>query len=86
MSREEFLEHLQEILETEVPLTGAEELTALASWDSMAALSFIALADSACGVRITPRDIPDCKTINDLVALVSASLTTKPIGNALEPI
>ncbi|MGA3018758.1 MAG: phosphopantetheine-binding protein [Bryobacteraceae bacterium] len=72
MSHQHFLERLGEILETEEPLTGAEELKGLEGWDSMAALSFMALADEACGVRVAPKDIPGCITVNDLVALVSA--------------
>jgi len=74
VTRQQFLEKLGEMLETEAPLTGVEVLKDLESWDSLAAISFMALADEACGVRVAPKDIPGCNTVNDLVALVSAGL------------
>ena len=72
VTREEFLEQLGEMLEAEGPLTGAEVLKDLESWDSLAAISFMALADGTCGVRVAPKDIGGCNTVSDLAALVSA--------------
>ena len=80
MTRQSFLERLGELVEVEEPLNGAEKLADLEAWDSMAALSFMALADETCGVRVAPKDIPGCITVNDLVALVSAGLE-----NAADP-
>ena len=72
VSPEDFLERLGEILDAEGPLSGAEELRQLAGWDSMAAVSFMALADETCGIQVAPKDIRLCTTVNDLVALVSS--------------
>lgn len=72
MTRQQFLQELCEVIDTEVPLTGVETLKDL-KWDSLAAVSFIALADEACGVNVAPRDIAGCNTVDDLVALVSAA-------------
>jgi acyl carrier protein len=71
VTRQQFLEQLGEVIETEVPVIGVETLKDL-KWDSLAAISFIALADEACGVKVAPKDIAGCNTVNELVALVSA--------------
>lgn len=74
MTHQQFLEQLGEVLETEAPLTGTEVLKELETWDSLAAMSFIALADSGCGVSVVPKDISGCITVNDLLVLVSGGL------------
>ena len=70
VTREELLAELTELLETNLPLTGLEELSSLGNWDSMAVISLMALADDRCGVTLAPRKIDSCKTVNDLVELV----------------
>lgn len=72
VSREDFLERLREILETDDPLNGAEELRQLGGWDSIAAVSFMALADESCGILVAPKDLRNCTTVNDLLALVNS--------------
>lgn len=73
MQRSEFLKLLQEELMLDEPLTGSETLSEL-SWDSMNALSFVALADSKLGVGLTGDQLASCKTVNDLLATVAAKL------------
>ncbi len=70
MTREELLVELTEVLETDVPLAGTEELASLDNWDSMAVISLMSMADDRCGVNIAPKKINRCKTVNDLVELV----------------
>jgi acyl carrier protein len=69
MTREELLVGLNELLETDQPLTGHEELSGLGTWDSMAVIGFMSLVDEARGVTLAPSAIDSCKTVNDLVEL-----------------
>ncbi len=70
VTHQQFYEQVGEILATEVPLTGSETLIDL-GWDSLAAVVFMAMADERCGVKVAPRDMRGCSTVNDLMALVS---------------
>ena len=51
-------------------LTGDEELAGLGGWDSMAAIQFIALADSRFARSVKADELANCRTVNDLVALL----------------
>lgn len=70
MTREDLLAGLSELLETDFPLTGSEELDGLGNWDSVAVMSFMAMADEGGGVTLAPKDIYGCKTVEDLLSLV----------------
>jgi len=73
MTREEFLLELDEILELPAgTLAGPENLEDLEQWNSMALIGFIALADTNNGTRISPRQIVNCATIEDLLKLAKA--------------
>jgi acyl carrier protein len=70
MSREEFLEKLDETLELAPrTLQGPEKLDDYPLWDSTAIITFMALADEHNGSRLTPRQIASCQTIGDLLQL-----------------
>ena len=49
--------------------TGTENLDDLENWNSLAMVEYIALADSNGGVKLSPRQIRDCNTIDDLARL-----------------
>jgi acyl carrier protein len=71
MTREEFLTQLDELLELSAgTLKGGEKLEDLERWDSLAMVSFIALADEHFNMRLSPRQFVTCNTVNDLVQLV----------------
>jgi acyl carrier protein len=72
LTRQQFLDQLGELLEADSPLTGAERLQNLAAWDSLAAISFMAMADAECSMKVAPKDLAGCMTVDDLTALVSA--------------
>ncbi|HWQ52530.1 MAG TPA: hypothetical protein VN442_02520 [Bryobacteraceae bacterium] len=70
MTHDEFLLELDDILELAPgTLRGPEKLEELGHWNSMAMMGFIALADSNNGARISPRQIPNCSTVADLLEL-----------------
>jgi acyl carrier protein len=73
MTREEFLAELDEILELPAgTVKGSEKLEDLEQWNSTAMIGFIALADTNNGTRISPRQIVNCTTVEDLLKLAKA--------------
>jgi hypothetical protein len=70
MDRTEFLAELDSLLDLpDGALKGPEILGELEQWNSMAAISFIALDDTNNGVRISAGQIANCATVADLLAL-----------------
>lgn len=62
---DEFLKEMADILEEDT-VSPAAELTDFESWDSLAVLSVVALADAQFGVNISAQDINDAKTVEQL--------------------
>lgn len=50
-------------------LQGAEPLSGLENWDSLALMNFIALVSEQFGRTLSPRQIASCETVSDLVKL-----------------
>ena len=70
MTRNEFLKEMDEMLELEPgTLRGTEKLEDLDQWTSLAVVTFMALADTNNGVRVSPLDIGKCITVSDLLEL-----------------
>lgn len=70
IKREEFLLLLDELLELPSgTLRGPENLQELEGWDSLAALSFMALADERCGIALAASQLVNCRTVNGLLSL-----------------
>lgn len=70
MTRSEFCSRLESMLELEPgTIKGEELLQELPGWDSMAVLSFIAMADSELGQSVQAKALSDCHTVGDLAAL-----------------
>jgi acyl carrier protein len=77
MSRTEFLRALETELEKPEGSMDPDQLLAhVEGWDSMAALLFMALADSRLGVVVSGEQIAAAKTVNDLMALLGDRLTS----------
>ena len=63
---------MEELLEVDPgSLGGGVELATLAQWDSLAFVSFLALADSNYDTKVAPSELRACETIADLMKLVS---------------
>ena len=73
MNRDEFLKSMDENLELPAgTLKGPEPLEDLEMWDSVAMMSYIALADTN-GVKLSPRQIVGCSTVEDLAKLANVA-------------
>ena len=70
MTRKEFLASMDTMLELpEGTLTGSERLEDLEEWNSMAMISFMALADEHNQVKLSPRQLAACSTVSELLQL-----------------
>ena len=76
MHKAEFLASLDEVMQQPPEtLRGSEPLDGLPGWDSVALMGFIALVDEKFGVRVTGKQILQCRTVDDLVALTGDRVT-----------
>jgi acyl carrier protein len=68
----EFVSRFADAVEIEEAgsLEAASRLGDLEKWDSLAALSTIAMIFSEYGVQVTARELHDCRTIGDLFETV----------------
>jgi acyl carrier protein len=81
MTRQEFLSEMDDILEMpRGTLRGPEKLENLEQWNSVAMISFLALADTNNGVRLAPRQIVNCVTIDDLLNLAKVESAGRAAG------
>lgn len=71
MDRKAFLAVIEEMLEVDSgSLAGNESLDEL-PWDSLAVVSFIALADEHLSASVSPQQLSEAKTLDDVLALVA---------------
>jgi acyl carrier protein len=76
MTKSDFLRELEKALD--VPsgsIAGNEKLKELSCWDSMAALTFLSLADQQLQVTITASQLRACQSVPDLLGLLGDKLT-----------
>lgn len=71
MTRAEFHAAIAEMLDCQPSeVRGDSALRELPNWDSLAVLSFVALADSRFGAVVSGDDLVRCRTVDDLAALL----------------
>lgn len=76
MTKKEFLNALEEAIGTSKDaLSGNETLKDIDGWDSMATVSFIAMADERLGTLVEPAKLVTCKTVADLMALFPGKIS-----------
>ena len=68
MTKNEFLELLAETIDTEVELHEDLLLDEIEEYDSIAILSLMSMYDEL-GVKVSPSDFQDLKTVADLIGL-----------------
>jgi acyl carrier protein len=70
MTRQEFLKSMDALLELpQGTLKGPETLNSYQKWDSLALISFIALADSNNHVSLSARQLMRCMTVSELLSV-----------------
>jgi acyl carrier protein len=70
MKIEEFIGEIETIIEVDPgTITKDDVLASFVGWDSMAVISFIAMADSKIGVAVDANLLVSCKTVGDLAGL-----------------
>ena len=63
--------NMEDLLEVDTgSLTATVELANLEQWDSLAFVSFLAMADSKYGTKVAPSELRTCKSVGDLMKLV----------------
>ena len=70
MTREEFLEEMHEVLQTEEELSFESVLETLEDWDSLAVMATMAFLDKKFAVITTMSDYREIKTIEDIAKMV----------------
>ncbi len=71
MTNSEFLRALEEALELESgSIAGNELLSELGWWDSLAVLTFMAVADQKLGVIVAGEKVGNCRSLPELLELV----------------
>jgi acyl carrier protein len=75
MTKAEFLKEIDAIIEADPGTARMEDqLASLPGWDSMAVISFIAMADEKLGLRLNIDRMLSCKTVADLTSLCQEKL------------
>lgn len=68
MTKEEMIEAIAEVIDTEMELTPQTKLEAIDYYDSVAVLSLMSWFDEI-GVSVAPKDFEGLETVDDLVGL-----------------
>lgn len=76
MTKIELLEEIKETLQRDEEISLEMQLEDIEEWDSLASISMISLYDQLFQVVVTADKLKECKTINDLIELVSDKLNS----------
>ena len=68
MTKDEFLEKMQDVLQTDETLTAETVLGNLVEWDSLAIMATMAFLDKNFGIKIGIKDFIELNTMADLMA------------------
>ncbi|WP_022659187.1 phosphopantetheine-binding protein [Desulfovibrio desulfuricans] len=69
LEQKKFFATLQDILQTDTPITPDTKLTGMEEWDSLSIMSCIALFDKELGVKTRFSQYKDVNTVADLMSL-----------------
>jgi acyl carrier protein len=75
MRREEFLDMIGELLELPPGRLEGLEVLADLGWDSLAVVGFLGVVDERLGVVLSPEQIRNCVTPNDLAGLLGDGIS-----------
>jgi len=68
MTKEEFIEQMQDVLQTDAELTMETVLADLDEWDSLSIMATMAFLDKNFGVKVKIADLKTLATIGDIAA------------------
>ena len=68
MTKEEFIEQMRDVLQTDAELTMETVLADLDEWDSLSIMATMAFLDKNFGVKTTIKDYREMSTIGDIAA------------------
>lgn len=71
MTRQDFLENMQDILKADTELSWDTSLFDLDTWDSLALLATVDLIEGECGITLDVTDFKKFETLGDIFARVS---------------
>jgi acyl carrier protein len=75
LTKQDFIEKLEELTEAESgTFTEKTVLGETARWDSLIIVGFMAMVDETMGFAPSPKDIAKCKTVGDLLKIVSSGI------------
>ena len=72
MNKEQFLEKMMDLLDSEDEITMESMLGNIEEWDSLSYVSFLAMANVSAGKKIKPEDVKAAKTLGELFELIKA--------------
>ena len=70
MTKEIFLERMADILDVEDEITLDTNLSELDEWESLSIVSYVAMANAACGKKVDVKSVREAVTIQDLYNLL----------------
>ena len=70
MNEEIFIEKMMDILDAEEEITMDTQLDDIEEWDSLSVVSYVAMANTACGKKIELKTVREAETIRDLYELL----------------
>ena len=70
MTEELFLEKMTDILDAEDEISFNTNLGEIEEWDSLSIVSYIAMANAACGKKVDVKSVREAVTIQDLYNLL----------------
>lgn len=74
LKQNKFFATLQDILQTDIPITPDTQLKGMEEWDSLSIMSCIALFDKELGVKTRFSQYKDINTVADLMKLAEGKI------------
>ncbi len=69
MTRNDFFDSIIKIIEIEEDINEQTTLSDIEEWDSLAAITTLALFKQKLGINVGAKDVLNCKTVKDLLNL-----------------
>ena len=74
LEQKDFFATLQDILQTDLPITSETKLKGMQEWDSLSIMSCIALFDKELGIKTRFSQYKEVNTVADLLRLAEGKI------------